>query len=88
MLKECCWLKDEKTTVRLKTFQTASNIIEIQRIGIATRGIFRENISFTFEKLNNQCKVYIILMKSFCLNGKTELSEIILALLENFFLYF
>jgi len=61
----------------------ASNLIEI-----ATRGIFRENIFFIFEKLNNQCKVDIIFIKSFYLNGKTEFYEIILALLENFFYTF
>ena len=64
----------------------ASNLIEIQRI--ETRRIFRENIVYIFEKLNNQCKVDIIFIKSFYLNGKTEFYEIILALLENFFLYF
>jgi len=63
-----------------------SNLIEIQRI--ATRRIFRENIFYIFEKLNNQCKVDIIFVKSFYLNGKTEFYDIILALLENLFLYF
>ena len=61
-----------------------SNNIEIQRI--ATRRIFRENIFYIFEKLNNQCKVDIIFIKSFYLNGNTEFYEIILALLENFFI--
>ena len=70
----------------------ASNIIEIQRIEIARysnlRRIFRENIFYIFEKLNNPCKVDIIFIKSFYLNGNTEFYEIILALLENFFVYF
>ena len=52
-----------------------SNNIEIQRI--ATRRIFRENIFYIFEKLNNQCKVDIIFIKSFYLNGNTEFYEII-----------
>jgi len=66
-----------------------SNLIEIQRMDplrIATWRIFRENIFYIFEKLNNQCKVYIIFLKSVYLNGKTEFYEIILALLENFFI--
>ena len=71
---------------------TKSNLIEIQRIEtatyIATWRIFRENIFYIFEKLNNQCKVDIIFLKSVYLNGKTEFYEIILALLENFFYTF
>ena len=62
----------------------------IQQIETATyskRRIFRETIFYIFEKLNNQCKVDIIFIKSFYLNGKTEFCEIILALLENFFIY-
>ena len=55
---------------------------------IATRRIFRENIFYIFEKLNNQCKVDIVFIKSFYLNGKTEFYEITLALLENFFYTF
>ena len=55
---------------------------------IATRRIFRENIFYIFEKLNNQCKVDIVFIKSLYLNGKTEFYEIILALLENFFYTF
>ena len=55
---------------------------------IATWSIFRENIFYIFEKLNYQCKVNIIFIKSFYLNGKMKFYEIILALLENFFLYF
>jgi len=55
---------------------TKSNLIEIQRIEtatyIATWRIFRENIFYIFEKLNNQCKVDTIFIKSFYLNGKTE----------------
>ena len=69
----------------------ASNLIEIQRMDplhIATWRIFRENIFYIFEKLYYQCKVNIIFIKSFYLNGKTKFYEIILALLENFFLYF
>ena len=49
---------------------------------------FPENIFYIFEKLNYQCKVNIISIKSFYLNGKTKFYEIILALLENFFYTF
>jgi len=66
----------------------ASNLIEIQRMDplrIATWRIFRKNIFYIFEKLYYQCKVNIIFIKSFYLNGKTKFYEIILALLENFF---
>ena len=68
---------------------TASNLIEIQRMDrlrIATWRIFQEKIFYIFEKLNYQCKVNIIFIKSFYLNGKTKCYEIILALLENFFI--
>ena len=64
----------------------ASNLIEIRRMDplrIATWRIF-----YIFEKLNYQFKVNIIFINSFYLNGKTKFYEIILALLENFFLYF
>ena len=65
----------------------ASNLIEIQRIETATcinmADFPREHFLY-FEKLNNQCKVDIIFIKSFHLNGKTEFYEIIFALLENF----
>ena len=54
----------------------------------ATRHIFWENIYIIFEKLNNLCKVDIIFIKSFYLNGEMEFYEIILALLENFFYTF
>ena len=67
----------------------ASHLIEIQRMSplrIATWQLFRENIFYIFDKLNYQCKVNIIFIKSFYLNGKTEFYEIILALLENLFL--
>ena len=67
----------------------ASNLIEIQCMDplcIATWCIFRENIFYIFEKLNYPCKVNIIFIKSFYLNGKTKFYEIILALLENFFI--
>ena len=60
----------------------ASNLIEIQRMNplrIATWRIFRENMFYIFEKLNNQCKVDLVFIKSFYLNGKTEFFEIILA---------
>ena len=66
-----------------------SNLIETQRMDplrIATWCIFRENIFYIFEKLNNQCKADLVFIKSFYLNGKSEFYEIILALLENFFL--
>jgi len=66
-----------------------SNLMEIQRIETATysnKAYFRENIFYIFEKLNNQCKVDIIFIKYFYLNGKTEFYEIVLALLENFFI--
>ena len=68
----------------------ASNLIEIQLMDplcIATRGIFREKIFYIFEKLNYQCKINIIFIKSFYLNGKTKFYEIIFALLENFFIF-
>ena len=65
-----------------------SNLIEIQRIETATytnKAYFPgEHFFFIFEKLNNQCKVDIIFIKSFYLNGKTKSYEIILALLEIF----
>ena len=54
-----------------------SNLIEIQRI---------ETPTYIFEKLNNECKVEIIFIKSVYLNGRTEFYETILALLENFFI--
>ena len=70
----------------------ASNLIEIQRIETATysnKEYFPgENIFYIFEKLNIQCKVDIVFIKSFYLNGKTEFYETILALLENFFYTF
>ena len=78
---------------KLKSMENlASNLIEIQRmdplrIAITWR-IFRENIFYIFEKFNYQCKVNINFIKSFYLNGKTKFYEIILALLEKFFLYF
>ena len=52
------------------SFILASNLIEIQRmdpIRIATWRIFRENIFYIFEKLNYQCKVNIIYIKSLIL---------------------
>jgi len=55
---------------------------------IATWRIFRENIFYIFEKLNYQCKVNKIFIKSFYLNGKTKFYETILALLEKFFYTF
>ena len=55
---------------RRQTLQK-SNIQKPLRI--ATKHIFRENIFYIFEKLSNQCKVDIIFIKSFDLNGKTEL---------------
>ena len=42
---------------------------------------------YIFEKLNYQCRVNIIFKKCFYINGKTELYEIILVLLKNFFKY-
>jgi len=69
------------------TFTLASNLIEIQRIETATysnMAYFLGEHFYIFEKLNNQCKVDIIFIKSFHLNGKTEFYEIIFALLENF----
>ena len=57
-------------------------------LGIETRFILRENIFYILEKLYNQCRVNIIFIKSFYLNDKTEFCEIILALMENFFLIF
>ena len=67
--------------------KSASNLIEIQPMDplhIASWRIFRENIFYIFEKLNYQCKVNTIFIKSFYLYGKTKFYEIILALLENF----
>ena len=64
----------------------ASNLTEIRRMDplrITTWRIF-----YIFEKLNYQCEVNIIFIKSFYLNGKTIFYEIILALLENFFYTF
>ena len=65
----------------------ASNIVEIQRMEIARyykKAYFPGEHFYIFEKLNNQCKVDIIFIKSFYFNGNTEFSEIIFALLENF----
>ena len=69
-------------------FFYASNLLEIQRKETATysnMGYFPgDHFFYIFEKLHNQCKVDIIFIKSFYLNGKTEFYKIILALLENF----
>ena len=65
----------------------ASNLIEIQRIETATysnKAYFPGEHFFIY--LRNQCKVDIVFIKSFYLNGKTEFYVIILALLENFFI--
>jgi len=62
-------------------------LIEIQCIETATysnKAYFPGEHFYIFEKLNNQCKVEIIFIKSFNLNGKTEFYDIILILLENF----
>ena len=89
LISDLCHSISEK----LKSMENlASNLIEIQRmdplrIAITWR-IFRENIFYIFEKFNYQCKVNIIFIKFFYLNGKTKVYEIILALLENFFYTF
>ena len=77
------------TQCTLLLYQLYSGVKPIQRmdlIRIATWRIFRENIFYIFEKLNYRCKVNIIFIKSFYLNGKTKFYEIILALLENCFI--
>ena len=71
---------------------TASDLIEIQRIETATYSNMAYfpgwDHFYIFEKLYNQCKVDIVFIKFFYLNGKTEFYKIIFALLEIFFLYF
>ena len=59
----------------------------VQKPYVQQQGVFSGRTFFyVFEKLNSQCKVDIVFKKSFYLNGNAEFYEIILALLENFFI--
>ena len=67
-----------------------SNIIETERIettSYSNKVYFSGEYFFIFKKLNNQCKVDIIFIKSFYLNGNTEFYEIILAIPEIFYTF-